>query len=498
MEDAALLQETHPDRVHLRRLRHPRGHGLGGVRSLQRAGRSRDDEGGRRGTLLDDAEDEEARIAAERERGGGVPFIARLDRTTDARERQPLEVEVDVTRLHFFDPETGARVDGGPGSGQPSREGRTDSRARGRARGRARPGSPTARSIEVVAAPINPIDLAVSRGVLATGTPAPPLRSGLRGGRPHAGREAWSGSSAARSAGRERHDRRAGADRRLARDRRARGRRPALAGGARDRRARGLAAVRLARAVRGGEDRARAGRDGLGRRSSPSSRPSSSARPGSSRPAGAQAGSSARPARRRRRHGPDSTSRTTSSPPSRTRSTETGRATCSIRSGARRRRRRCRPPGLARPSSTSASPRARPRELASAAGALQEPLDPRPHELRRAARRAGRATTEGSSATRSPARSCSSSTSSRSTTSRARGSARQTAPGRSSSSSPRKTPRLGAAPRRSGAPPATRPVHRSSGRRARRRRGPPGGLPRERRARVAPTRARRQWARTRH
>jgi hypothetical protein len=38
-------------------------------------------------------------------------FVARLERTTDARERQPLAVQVDVTRLHFFDPATGARID---------------------------------------------------------------------------------------------------------------------------------------------------------------------------------------------------------------------------------------------------------------------------------------------------------------------------------------------------------------------------------------------------
>jgi hypothetical protein len=29
---------------------------------------------------------------------------------TEARERQPLSVHVDVTRLHFFDPETGKRI----------------------------------------------------------------------------------------------------------------------------------------------------------------------------------------------------------------------------------------------------------------------------------------------------------------------------------------------------------------------------------------------------
>jgi multiple sugar transport system ATP-binding protein len=62
--------------------------------------------------VVDDAEDHEARLAAERERGGGVAFIARLERTTEARERQPLALAVDVTRLHFFDPETGIGLDG--------------------------------------------------------------------------------------------------------------------------------------------------------------------------------------------------------------------------------------------------------------------------------------------------------------------------------------------------------------------------------------------------
>ena len=61
--------------------------------------------------VIEDADDEEARMAAERERGGGVAFIARLDRTTEARERQPLVLEVDVTRLQFFDPESGLTVD---------------------------------------------------------------------------------------------------------------------------------------------------------------------------------------------------------------------------------------------------------------------------------------------------------------------------------------------------------------------------------------------------
>jgi multiple sugar transport system ATP-binding protein len=61
--------------------------------------------------VVEDAEDEEVRISAERARGGGVRFVARLERTTGAREREPLEIEVNVTRLHFFDPETGLAVD---------------------------------------------------------------------------------------------------------------------------------------------------------------------------------------------------------------------------------------------------------------------------------------------------------------------------------------------------------------------------------------------------
>ncbi len=59
---------------------------------------------------VEDVEDEEARLAAARARGAGVVFVARLERTTEARERQPLTVQVDVTQLHFFDPGTGARI----------------------------------------------------------------------------------------------------------------------------------------------------------------------------------------------------------------------------------------------------------------------------------------------------------------------------------------------------------------------------------------------------
>jgi multiple sugar transport system ATP-binding protein len=61
-------------------------------------------------SVVEEVEDEAARLAAERARGAGVPFIARLDRMTSAREREQLVVEVDVKRLHFFDPDTGLRV----------------------------------------------------------------------------------------------------------------------------------------------------------------------------------------------------------------------------------------------------------------------------------------------------------------------------------------------------------------------------------------------------
>jgi multiple sugar transport system ATP-binding protein len=62
--------------------------------------------------VTDAPEDAEARLAAERARGAGVSFVARLERETHARERNPLEIEVDVTRLHFFDPDTGLGIYG--------------------------------------------------------------------------------------------------------------------------------------------------------------------------------------------------------------------------------------------------------------------------------------------------------------------------------------------------------------------------------------------------
>jgi multiple sugar transport system ATP-binding protein len=111
MEDAAILRETHPD------------HRLSVVCDI------REDMGSEvyahfnvdadpvttsevvEALVVDAPEDEETRLAAERARGTGVTFVARLERHTQAREREPLDLEVDVTRLHFFDAETGLAVD---------------------------------------------------------------------------------------------------------------------------------------------------------------------------------------------------------------------------------------------------------------------------------------------------------------------------------------------------------------------------------------------------
>ena len=93
------------------RLRHPRGHGLRGLRALQHRAlsRSRRRKCSRR-HVVEATEDAEARLAAEQARGSGARFVARLDRTTSAKEREKLELAVDVERLHFFDAETGLAV----------------------------------------------------------------------------------------------------------------------------------------------------------------------------------------------------------------------------------------------------------------------------------------------------------------------------------------------------------------------------------------------------
>ena len=61
--------------------------------------------------VVDAPEDAVTRLAAEQARGAGARFVARVDRTTRARERESMELAVDVGRLHFFDLETGLRLD---------------------------------------------------------------------------------------------------------------------------------------------------------------------------------------------------------------------------------------------------------------------------------------------------------------------------------------------------------------------------------------------------
>jgi multiple sugar transport system ATP-binding protein len=57
-------------------------------------------------------EEEAVEAIAERSRRSGVPFIARLDRLTQAREGEPIELVVDAKHLHFFDPATGRGIYG--------------------------------------------------------------------------------------------------------------------------------------------------------------------------------------------------------------------------------------------------------------------------------------------------------------------------------------------------------------------------------------------------
>ena len=110
MEDAAILRETHPDRrlSVLCDIREDMGSEVYAHFNVAAKAVTTDEVV--EALVVDDLEDEEARLAAERARGAGVSFVARLERQTEARERRPLELEVDVTRLHFFDPETGLAV----------------------------------------------------------------------------------------------------------------------------------------------------------------------------------------------------------------------------------------------------------------------------------------------------------------------------------------------------------------------------------------------------
>jgi multiple sugar transport system ATP-binding protein len=54
--------------------------------------------------------EEAVEAIAERARHEGIPFVARVERLTNAREGEPLDLVVDVEQLHFFDPETGSGI----------------------------------------------------------------------------------------------------------------------------------------------------------------------------------------------------------------------------------------------------------------------------------------------------------------------------------------------------------------------------------------------------
>ena len=41
---------------------------------------------------------------------GRSPFVARLSPRTEAQERQDIQLVVDTSRMHFFDPETGSGI----------------------------------------------------------------------------------------------------------------------------------------------------------------------------------------------------------------------------------------------------------------------------------------------------------------------------------------------------------------------------------------------------
>jgi multiple sugar transport system ATP-binding protein len=60
----------------------------------------------RRRDVIEGAEPEDP-AAAELGARSAIPFVARLARGTNAKEGEQLELAVDTTRLHVFDPVTG-------------------------------------------------------------------------------------------------------------------------------------------------------------------------------------------------------------------------------------------------------------------------------------------------------------------------------------------------------------------------------------------------------
>ncbi len=60
--------------------------------------------------VLEAMEEEDVAGAVRERMRRGVPFVARLERGTRAREGERLDLVVDTSRLHFFDPETGAGI----------------------------------------------------------------------------------------------------------------------------------------------------------------------------------------------------------------------------------------------------------------------------------------------------------------------------------------------------------------------------------------------------
>jgi multiple sugar transport system ATP-binding protein len=60
--------------------------------------------------VVEALEEEAVEAIEERARRKGVPFIARVERTTGAKEGEPIDLVVDTAHLHFFDPESGLGI----------------------------------------------------------------------------------------------------------------------------------------------------------------------------------------------------------------------------------------------------------------------------------------------------------------------------------------------------------------------------------------------------